>query len=104
MLRLYKEVVIFTITHSPQDADVVIVLKPNGKIRLCIDYKLTVNRAAKLDTYPIPTLDDLFGGLAGSKIFSKLDMCQAYDQLCLEDESKQYIVINTQRIFSNIIH
>ena len=32
------------------------------------DYKLTVNRTAKLDTYPIPTLDDLFSCLACGKI------------------------------------
>ena len=73
------------------------MLKPNGKIRLCGNYKLTVNRAAKLDTYPIPTLDDLFSGLAGGKVFSKLDMNQAYAQLCLDDKFKQYTVINTHR-------
>ena len=95
--RLCKEGIICPITHSPWAAAVVPVLKPNGKIRLCGDYKLTVNRAAKLDTYPIPTLDDLFSGLAGGKIFSKLDMSQAYAQLCLEDESKKYTVINTHR-------
>ena len=56
-----------------------------------------MNRAARLDTYPIPTLDDLFSGLAGGKIFSKLDMSQAYAQLCLDEDSKKFTVINTHR-------
>ena len=65
--RLYKEGIIYPITHSPWAATVVPVLKLNRKIRLCSDYKLTVNRAAKLDSYPIPTLNGIFSGLAGGK-------------------------------------
>ena len=41
--------------------------------------------------------DNLFSGLAGCKIFSKLDMCEAYALFCLDDKSKQYTVINTHR-------
>ena len=93
--RLKKEGIICPITHSPWDTAVVPVLKPNGKIRFCGDYKLTVNWVAKLDTYPIPTLDDLLSSFAGGKIFYKLDMSQAFGQLCLDNESKQYTVINT---------
>ena len=95
--RLQKEGIISPVTNSPWAAAVVPVVKPNDKIRLCGDYKLTVNRAARLDTYPIPTLDDLFSGLAGGKVFSKLDMSQAYAQLCLDEDSKKYMVINTHR-------
>ena len=63
MNRLYKEGIICPITHNSWAAAVVPILKPNEKIRLCGDYKLIVNRAAKLYTYPIPTLDDVFCGL-----------------------------------------
>ena len=95
--RLQKEGIISPVTNSSWAAPVVPVVKANDKIRLCGDYKLTVNRAARLDTYPIPSLDDLFSGLAGGKIFSKLDMSQAYAQLCLDEDSKKYTVINTHR-------
>ena len=78
-------------------APVVPVLKSNGSVRLCGDYKLTVNKAAKMDTYPIPSLHDMFSGLAGGVVFSKLDMSQAYAQLCLDEPSKKYTVINTHR-------
>ena len=97
LVRLEEEGIISPVTSSSWAAAVVPVLKPDGKIRLCGDYKLTVNRAARLDTYPIPTLDDLFSRLSGGSVFSKLDMSQAYAQLCLDEESKQYTVINTHR-------
>ena len=94
---LQEEGIISPVTNSSWAAAVVPVLKPNGTVRLCGDYKLTVNKAARLDTYPIPTLDDLFSGLSGGSMFSKLDMSQAYAQLCLDEESKKYTVINTHR-------
>ena len=95
--RLLKEGIISPVTNSPWAAPIVPVQRSEDKIRLCGDYKLTVNRAARLDTYPIPSLDDLFSGLAGGKVFSKLDMSQAYAQLCLDEESKCYTVVNTHR-------
>ena len=73
------------------------MLKPNGSVRICSDYKLTLNRALALDTYPIPRLEDLLSSLAGAKHFSKLDMSQAYAQLKLERQSKHYTTINTHR-------
>ena len=95
--RLQEEGIISPIANSPWAAPVVPVQKGDNSIRLCGDYKLTVNRAASVDTYPIPCLHDLFSKLAGGIIFSKLDMSQAYAQLCLDEESKQYTVINTHR-------
>ena len=95
--RLTEENIISPVTFSPWAAAIVPVLKPNGSIRICGDYKLTVNRAARLDTYPIPKLEDLFSKLAGSSLFTKLDMSQAYAQLMLDDASKPYTVINTYR-------
>lgn len=55
------------------------VLKRDKKsLRLCGDFKLTVNKASRLDKYPIPKIEDLFARLSGGKLFSKLDMARAY--------------------------
>ena len=51
----------------------------------------------KLYTYPIPRLEDLFSTLSEGTLFSKLDMSQVYNQLCLDEDSKAYAVINTHR-------
>ena len=74
------------------------MLKSDGEsIRICGDFKVTINQVSKLDQYPIPKIEDLFTKLAGGKTFTKLDMSQAYQQLVLDKESRKYVIINTHR-------
>ena len=72
-------------------------MKSDGGVRICGDYKVTINKAARLDKYPIPRIDELFTSLAGRKMFSKLDLSHAYLQVQLDDESRQYVTINTHK-------
>ena len=48
-----------------------------------------MNKAAEVDSYPIPRIDDLLASLAGGKLFSKLDLAHAYQQLLLDDASRE---------------
>ena len=74
------------------------VLKSDKKsVRICGDFKLTIKQASKRDRYPIPKVEDLFATLAGGKTFTKLDLSQVYQQIELEETSKNYVVINTQK-------
>ena len=57
----------------------------------------TVNKVAKVDSYPLPRIDDLFASLVGGKLFSKLDLAHAYQQISLAEESKKFVVINTHK-------
>ena len=66
-------------------------------MRVCGDYKLTVNKVAKLETYPLPRIEDLFSSLAGGKSFSKLDFAHAYLQAELDQSAKKYMTINTYK-------
>ena len=50
-----------------------------------------------MDQYPLHKPDDLFATLAGGNKFSKLDLSQAYQQLKLDEQSMQYVTINTHR-------
>ena len=95
--RLEKEGVIEPVQFSDWAAPIVPVVKKDGSIRICGDYKLTVNRAAKMDTYPLPRIDDLFASLVGGKTFSTLDLAHAYQQVPLEEGSRQYVTINTTK-------
>ena len=61
-------------------AGVVPVLKPNGKVRLCVDLK-KLNQAVKRERYIIPTMDDVIHKLKGSSIFSKLDLDSGFWQI-----------------------
>ena len=77
-------------------APIVPVIKADKKsLRICGDFKLTINRASRLDRYPIPNVEDLFAKMSGGKTFSKLDMSQAYKQIPLDKNSRKYVVINT---------
>ena len=94
---LQDQKVIEPVQMSEWAAPIVPVLKPDGSIRLCGDYKLTVNKVAKPDVYPLPRIEELFATLAGGKGFTKLDLAHAYQQIPLEKSSKQYVTINTRK-------
>ena len=95
--RLEKQGTISPVTHSQWATPIVPVPKKDGKFRLCGDYKVTVNQVLMVEEYPLPTPDELFTTLAGGKVFSKLDLSQAYLQLPVDKESKQYLTINTHQ-------
>ena len=63
--RLLSLGVIEPVEFSDWVAPIVPVVKPDGRVRICGNYKVTVNRASKLDKYPIPSIDELFASLAG---------------------------------------
>ena len=83
------------ITHSEWAAPIVLVPKPDGRIRVCGDFKMTVNPQLQTDQYPLPTPNELLIKMNGGKKFTKLDLADAYTQIELDDESKKMVVINT---------
>ena len=95
--HLEKEGVLKPVMHSQWAAPVVPVPKNDGHIRLCGDYKVTINPALEVDKYPLPKPDDLFASLAGGKKFSKIDLTNAYQQLNLTEECQELTTINTHK-------
>ena len=89
--------VIERVSFSKWAAPVVAVTKSDGSVRLCGDYKLTVNPVSLLDQYPLPRVEDLFAQLSGGKTFTKLDLSHAYHQLKLSLESRDLTTINTHK-------
>ena len=96
--HLKKEGFIQPVQFADWAAPIVPAMKADKQsLRICGDFKLSVNQASKLDRYPLPKIEDLFAKLAGGKRFSKLDMSQAYQQIPLEENSKKFVVTNTHR-------
>ena len=95
--RLQEQGIIEPVQFSSWATPIVPVEKSDGSIRICGDYRVTVNSAAKLDKYPIPRIDDLFASLAGGERFTKLDLSHAYQQIQLDPESREYVTINTHK-------
>ena len=94
---MVQDKVIEPVQLSEWAAPIVSVVKPNGSVRICGDYKVTVNKYAKTEEYPLPHIEDLFAALSGGQEFMKLDLANAYLQLPLEDKSRQYVTINTHQ-------
>ena len=95
--RLLALGIIRPVQFSDWATPIVPVLKSDGGVRICGDYKVTVNRAAKLEKYPIPRIEELFTSLSGGKTFSKLDLSHAYLQIPLDEQSQEYVTINTHK-------
>ena len=95
--RLVSEGTLEPVRFSEWAAPIVPVVKRDGSIRVCGDYKLTVNQAALVDTYPLPLVQDMFASLSNGKTFTKLDLAQAYQQLPLDADSRPYTTINTHK-------
>ena len=77
---LKREGVLERTNYSEWAAPVVTVPKPDGQIRLCGDYKVTVNPMLDVDQYPLPKPKDIFATLAGGKHFTTLDLSHAYNR------------------------
>lgn len=93
--RLVSIGVLKPIKFSEWAAPIVAVQKPNGTIRICADFKVTVNPQIEIDRYPIPRIEELFHKLQGGTFFTKIDLTDAYLQIELAEESKKFLVINT---------
>ncbi|XP_029947498.1 uncharacterized protein K02A2.6-like [Salarias fasciatus] len=95
--RLVNIGVMEPVPHSEWATPVVPVIKKDGSVRLCGDFKMTVNPALTVEQYPLPVIEDQFAGLAGGKTFSKIDLNQAYLQMSVEAESQELLTITTHR-------
>ena len=85
--RMEKEHIIVPVTQ-PTDwcSPMVPVVKPNGKVRLCVDLK-RLNASVKREHFPLPTVDDTLSRLAGSSVFSVLDTTSGFWQIPLDESS-----------------
>jgi hypothetical protein len=95
--RMEKEGVIEKISFSEWASPLVIVPKPSGDVRICGDYKVTLNAQLEVDCYPLPTAQNVFAELDGAKVFTKLDLSRAYLQLKLTKSSRRLVTINTHK-------
>lgn len=73
------------------------VPKKNGGIRICGDFRTTINPNLIAESYPVPLFDQLRRQLANGKSFSKIDLKDAYLQFEVDEESRKYVVISTHK-------
>ena len=95
--RLQKCGVLTPIEHSEWSTAIVAIPKKDGSVRICGNYKTTVNPV--LDQVPPPNInvEDILANLSGGMLFSTLDLAHAYNQIELDEESKQFLVVSTHK-------
>lgn len=83
------------VESSEWGTPIVVIQKGNKKIRMCGDYRVTVNKSIKVDRHPMPTIEELFSTMSGGQKFSKIDLTSAYLQISVKEEHREYLTLST---------
>ena len=94
---LEKEGIITPVATSDWGSPLVVIPKPDGGVRLCVDYKCGVNERLVSSNFPIRRIDDVLSSLRNSMYFCKLDLFKAYLHLQVDEESSMIQTITTHR-------
>lgn len=68
------------VSSSPAAAPVLMVKKPGGGIRFCVDYR-GLNKITKRDRYPLPLLSETLRTIAKARWFTKVDVIAAFHKI-----------------------
>lgn len=94
--RLLENKRIEPVQYSDWGTPVVPILKPDGSVRLCGDYKVTLNQFLEIDRFPLPHIEDIFNKLRNAEYYCELDLKEAYLQAPLDEASQNLTVIVTE--------
>ncbi|KAL5470941.1 hypothetical protein EMCRGX_G029003 [Ephydatia muelleri] len=69
----------------------------SGGVRLCVDFRVTINPHVYVDPHPHPRFEDIIAKLSGSKTFSIVDLTDAYLQMEVDPSSRKFMVVATHK-------
>ena len=71
-------------SKSPAAAPVMFMAKPDGKLRLVVDYR-GLNKITVKNRYPLPLIPEMLDRLHKAKVFTKIDLRNAYHQVRVKE-------------------
>lgn len=74
---LIKAGIIEPVTNSEWASPIVVVPKKGGDVRICVDFRVSLNKVLVPEQYPLHTVDDIFASLTGGEVFTVLDLTGA---------------------------
>lgn len=81
-------------SSSEYSARSVLVRKPNGSYRLCVNYK-KLNKVTKFDCEPMNRPEDILAKIEGKRFFSELDFSRGFWQVEMDESSKEKTAFTT---------
>lgn len=75
-------------SKSPFSSPVVCVRKKDGRLRLCVDYRL-LNARTKKDNFCLPRVEEILDSMHGARYFTRLDLKSGYHQIEIAEEHKE---------------
>ncbi|XP_025268292.1 uncharacterized protein K02A2.6-like [Camponotus floridanus] len=75
-------------SKSEWSSPIVMIKKPNGSYRFCLDFR-KLNNVSKKDAYPLPYMNAILDKLRSASYISTIDLSQAYFQIPLERNSRE---------------
>ena len=79
-LKKYLKKRFIKASSAPRSNPILLVKKPGGGIRFCVDYR-KLNSLTKKDAYPLPLIAETIARLKKAIIFTKIDIRQAFHKL-----------------------
>lgn len=95
--ELEKQQIITKVETSDWGSPLVVVPKPDGKLRLCADYKVTANPQLVDAPYPLPQITEVLHTLRNARYFCTLDLYKAYLHVAVDDDSARIQTISTHK-------
>lgn len=74
-------------SSNPYSSPIVLVLKKDGTLRMCVDYRM-LNAKTRKDAFPLPRIEESLDALAGAQWFSTLDLASGYSQVEMAEKDK----------------
>ena len=71
-------------SKSSAGAPVLFTPKPDGTLRFCVDYR-RLNSMTIKNRYPLPLIDEILDRLSGARVFTKVDVKNAYYRLRIRE-------------------
>ena len=94
IMKLLKVGFIKVIEHPTWLANIVVIIKSNGKIRICVDFR-DLNKASPKDDFPLPNIDMLVDSTASYKVKSFVDGFAGYNQIRMAEEDQHKTAFTT---------
>ena len=82
-------------SKAPFAAPILFVRKPNGSLRFCIDFR-KLNDLTRKDQYPLPLIEETLARLRQARVFTKLDIRQAFHRVRMDPESEELTTFRTR--------